>query len=783
MKNKKISVFKDLFKSTDVPFDLTLEDIVLRIKNGTSKEKIELIRKGNKEVKKKLPSIIFSGEFSERNRKGLKKHSGLMVLDFDKYPNTKTLNEHLELLKSNKHFVLLFISPSGNGIKGVARVPDTLDEITHPQYFKAFQKQFKYDYFDISNSNVDRVCFESYDPNIYVNYEAILFEAKVVDEGFAFAAKPPTIRLDSDDKVISRIMKFDWQKSFVDGQMNNYVFDVAGAFCEYGVAQSIAESWIMTNIVNGNCKDEKSKQNSIKSAYTTRDANSKYFEDYDKVERVKFDLKNGKDYVLKTHKISEDTYEVLKEEKELPQFWFVDKKGGVKINAYKYKLFLEGKGFKKYFPKGSLKPNWVCVTSNIVRETSIELIKDFVLNYLLKKEEIDVWKLCVNYNLLFTESYLLMLESKDLPMLRDEKNKSFIVYENGILEVKKDSKKLVGFMDVEGFVWESQILKRNYVEHKNFKNDYQTFISNISNKSPKALECVLGYLISTYKNKMNNKAIILNDEVISDNPEGGTGKSLLVQGLRRIRKTSILDGKSFDDKKGFPYQTVSLDSQILVWDDVVKGFNFESKFSLVTEGLTIERKNKDAIRLTVEDSPKIVISTNYVIKGDGNSHDRRRHEIEIAQYYGKDLTPFDEFGKQLFDDWSAEEFQKFDSYMVYCLQQYLQFGLITHEAKNLKQRKIIAQTSKDFLDWIEDENLILNQRTIKSDFFQKFTNDNQDYNNKIFKRNTLNRWVQKYGDYKGYEFDQNSSNGVKWFSLSVKENTVVKELELEDIPF
>ena len=126
-------------------------------------------------------------------------------------------------------------------------------------------------------------------------------------------------------------------------------------------------------------------------------------------------------------------------------------------------------------------------------------------------------------------------------------------------------------------------------------------------------------------------------------------KDYLCKVLKQIRKTSILDGKAFDDKKGFPYQTVSLDSQILVWDDVKKGFNFESKFSLVTEGLTIERKNKDAVKLPVEDSPKIVISTNYVIQGDGNSHDRRKHEIEIAQYYGKNLTPFEEFGRQLFE--------------------------------------------------------------------------------------------------------------------------------------
>ena len=122
------------------------------------------------------------------------------------------------------------------------------------------------------------------------------------------------------------------------------------------------------------------------------------------------------------------------------------------------------------------------------------------------------------------------------------------------------------------------------------------------------------------RNKMNNKAIILNDEVISDNPEGGTGKGLFIQGIKQLKKTSILDGKAFDDKKSFPYQTVSQDCTVLVFDDVKQNFNFESKFSLVTEGLTLERKNKDAIKLSVEESPKLVISTNYAIKGAGNSN-------------------------------------------------------------------------------------------------------------------------------------------------------------------
>ena len=50
------------------------------------------------------------------------------------------------------------------------------------------------------------------------------------------------------------------------------------------------------------------------------------------------------------------------------------------------KLFLEGNGFKKYYPKGVKKPTWVFIKGNVVTETSVELIKDYVLNYLLEKK-------------------------------------------------------------------------------------------------------------------------------------------------------------------------------------------------------------------------------------------------------------------------------------------------------------------------------------------------------------------------------------------------------------
>lgn len=778
MYNPKVSVFKDLFKSTDVPYIVHIEKVINRIKLGKSKSLIDQIRNGNKDLKKKLPSILFSGEFSERNAKGLKHHSGLMVFDFDKYPSTKAMLKHLELLKQNKHFICLFISPSGNGVKGVAKVSNYLTKETHPKVFKAFNTKFKYDYIDTSGSDINRVCFESYDPNIYVNYDAEMFDCDLQDEGFTFHEKVPLLPIDNEDVIITKIMEWNWKKDFREGERNEFIFDLAGAFCEYGISQTTAEGYILNNIVIGEFS-ERETLTTIRSAYKKRAFDTKYFEDYGKINRVKSDLKQGKKEVVKKHKIDEDVFDKIKEEKEHDDFWYYTKKKEIKIDALKYKWFLERNGFKKYFPNNTQKPTWVFIQSNKVKETSVEKIKDFVLNYLLDRNEYDVWKRCVNYANLFAENYLLMLDSIELIMLKDLKHKSFLAFTNGILEITKDNAKLVDYIDVDGYVWDSQIIQRDFLKVDDDSNDYKTFISNISSQEPLAIECVLGYLLSTYKNKMNNKAIILNDEVISEDPEGGTGKGVFVQGIKQIRRIAILDGKTFDDKKSFPYQTVSPESQVIVFDDVKKNFSMESKFSLVTEGITLERKGKDAIKLSVEESPKMVISTNYAIKGTGNSHDRRRHEIEISQYYGKHKTPYDEFGNQLFDDWNKDEFLRFDNYMVYCLQVYLSNGLVHQNAKNLKMRKFIIETALEFYEWIKDEeNCKRNGRVEKRSAFELFTNEYPDYK-KYLTRKKFNIWIQKYCNFIGAEYLDGNSNGVRYFEIITKDELkdVLEEVE------
>ena len=183
----QVTLFKDLKKSKDVPHYYNIEKIVERIKNGTSKELIQQIKaekdkdKQN-ELKALLPCILFAGQFLERRDSALIKHSGLCVLDFDKITEDKFEDIYLKL-KTNPHVILLFKSPRGLGLKAVIRIPEC-DKKTHPRYFKGFQFKYQYEFFDESNSNISRVCYESYDPDIYYNPDAVIFTDIAPDSGF-----------------------------------------------------------------------------------------------------------------------------------------------------------------------------------------------------------------------------------------------------------------------------------------------------------------------------------------------------------------------------------------------------------------------------------------------------------------------------------------------------------------------------------------------------------------------------------------------------------------------
>lgn len=792
----EISIFKNLFNSKETPFTLQFTDVYLRIKKGYPDliEKINFIRNSEdkeliKSKKESLLAIMFNGVFSDRSDNGLVNHSGCMVLDFDKYPDIETMNLERERLKSDKHTLMVFTSPSGNGLKLIVRIPKS-DKFEHKRRFNAFKNYINSEYFDNLNCNVSRVCFESYDLDVYLNQFSDVFESIEEERGYEYIEKTPVCILRDEQKIIDKIMKFDFGGTFSEGNRNNYILKVALCFSDYGISQSIAEGYILNNIVIGDF-DESECKRTIKSAYRKSNFDSKYFDDFEKIKKVENKIKSGisSAEIKKSLNVNDEFINEIKSDliESEDIFWniSVDKNGveRITIEPFSYSCFLTKNGFNKYYPESSESPVFVRVIENKVKLSSVSQIKDFVLNYLLKKGELSVWNYCSKSPYLFQESHLNMIDSIELKMLQDERYLAYIPFQNGVVRVSKNNIDLVHYLDVNGYIWENQIINRKFNKVDDFKNDFQDFVSKVSDNDTnriKSLESTMGYLIHAFKDKTDQKAIIFNDQEIDDNPNGGSGKSLMITAFSKFRNTVKIDGKAFDPKKSdFVYQRVNLDTQILCFDDVKRNFDFEQLFSLITEGITVNRKNKEEIFIPFERSPKIVISTNYVINGAGSSHDRRRHEIEFYQYFNSKRSPLSEYGRLLFDSWESLDWEKFDNYMINNLQQFLKNGLSKTISINADEKRFIQSTNKDFYDWVNDGNLSENTRIYNSQILMAFINDNRNY--KDLNSRNFNKWVSVYCDFKGFELVKGKDHNGRYFEII--NNKAVKEENNEEDDF
>ena len=178
MATKNVTIFKNI-KETSTPFHREVGVVLERIKEGSSKELVKNIRQekdksSRNELKKMLPAICFSGVFSKRNDNSINEHSGIICLDFDGYPNKKELLADKERLTKDKFVYSVFISPSGNGLKALIKIPQDIDN--HVNYFNSLDNHFNSEYFDKTCKNISRVCYESYDPLIYINENSSIWD-------------------------------------------------------------------------------------------------------------------------------------------------------------------------------------------------------------------------------------------------------------------------------------------------------------------------------------------------------------------------------------------------------------------------------------------------------------------------------------------------------------------------------------------------------------------------------------------------------------------------------
>ena len=760
-----VTIFQNI-QDTTTPFFRPIEVILDRIKDGKSKEVIEKVRgykdkSKRNETKKYLPAICFSGEFNTRKDTSIVSHSGIICLDFDDFPSEKILRQTRKKLEKDKYTFSLFLSPSGNGLKVLVKIPREVDN--HKMYFLALEGYYKSSYFDRTCKNISRVCYESYDPDIYINEKSKLWNKISEDNYQHISVKDTTIgktiKIDDQDEIVRRLMLW-WTAKYgvIEGERNNNVFILAAAFNEFGVDKSLA-SYVMKQFQMSDFPVQEINA-TIDSAYrSVQNFNTKFFEDKGRVDSVRDKLRSGiskkeiRSQLIELGVEDDVADAVIKKKEEETnslKFWSKNERGVVTIIHFMLKAFLQDRGYYRYYPAGGSNFIFIKINSNRVDNATEDVIKDEVLSYLEKMEDLSIYNHFADKTRYFKEDFLSMLDSQNVPFLKDTKDMSYIYYKNCAVKVTSKDVEAIEYENLGGFVWNDQIIKRDFDFCTADECDYKKFINNISSNDEGRIDSMrstIGFLLHGYKNKGFCPAVIINDEVISDNPEGGTGKGLFVQGITELKKNIVINGKEFSFEKSFAYQLVSADTQVLTFDDVRKNFPFENLFSVITEGITLEKKNKDAIKIPYEESPKVVITTNYAIKGKGNSFERRKWELELTRHYHAGYTPYDEFGRLLFDEWDESEWCKFDNYMINNLQFYLQKGFVQSEFKNLNTRKFIAETSHEFYEWsTEPGNIETNLRIYKADIYNLFIMEYPDYTRKL-SRKLFGKWVKSYALY------------------------------------
>jgi len=261
-----ITAFKNIWSKE--PHYISVELALNRIKNGNSKKLVEEIRntldkEKAAELKKNLPCICFSGKFgSDRKDEQIITHSKYLVLDFD---NVYELRDKQTEIISNPFVYACWVSPSGNGLKALIKIADGKK---HREHFEALEEIFPE--IDKSGKNTSRVCYESYDTDIYINLNAEVFKKiKKIEKIITFE------RTTDDHKIFKNLLTWLTNKSeaFVTGERNNFIFKLACACCRYGIPEQTANGLIHNEFVSNSEFTNREADSAISSAYRVNSKN------------------------------------------------------------------------------------------------------------------------------------------------------------------------------------------------------------------------------------------------------------------------------------------------------------------------------------------------------------------------------------------------------------------------------------------------------------------------------------------------------------------------------
>jgi len=714
--------------------DVTLENVFRGIKENETYKEItqeyrEILQKDWEDSEKRkmkassFDYVTFSGTFSYVSSKNLQRHSGLICIDIDKLHGKEDVEEiRTTLLRDSViDTVMLFVSPSGLGIKWVVPI-NVVTPSEHLEYFKALNSYIYSKYairIDESCKDVSRACFLCHDPDVIYNSKFNALTREFINDW-----KPPENKINTKSSKVEISGDAPWEDfdRSVDAKdillQHGYTFfksDEVGdkllrpgkdSSSEYSV--NIYRDTGLCYVFSDSCRGlESGKTYSPAGLYCA--------------------LNHGGDWKACAKDMRKQGYGSQK--KVTPQidlsvlpadmipFWEVDPEdGNCSISSLKYVTYLKERlnianvdHWGEYILVEHENKIFDRIDNQTLRQKVLGDLEENVAPY-----DGAQFELVFNAYVSFLKAYSKVIDTivpKIKPeMLEETKDKAYLYFKNGYLEITKDVKTFHSYNDLDTYIWKDQIIDRNYTPYEGDLNvfAFKDFCYKVSGGKVErydALRSAFGYLLHSYKDPSNPRAVIMTDEYLGEDlnkSQGGTGKSIACQAVSKMKKTQFIMGKHFDPKNNFAFSSIRPGDKIAFIDDVKSDLNFEDMFNAISLDLAVERKYVNTRTIPYEESPKFLMSTNFPLRGQGNSHDRRQQIIEFAPYFGAEKTVFQEYGHRFYGEWDDESWVKFDAFMVDCIQYYLREGM-KEVIINYKTKKLINEVGAEFVEWADSE--------------------------------------------------------------------------------
>lgn len=708
-------------------------DVLNDIKNGTYKDVVRNVRSvlnhSDKKIYQKakagLPAITFSGEFaptiiekgknqgktSHRSDAGLIEFSGIILYDLDNLTKAD-LSLYSDKLRADPYVFAFFVSPSGAGLKVLFRTSEP-----HATAWPAVNEYLANQYqlpIDPSGKDISRLCFVSYDPDLHLKQGSILIDGAFVNTCSPKSTEPPKPKNQAQEAPKNYLAKCHQivQRTCqpIEGSRNRYAGQFAQQANRYGIPMNEAFDEL-ANTLPDYPKDELAK--TIEHHYNAEAAEAgKYLTNTESKARPK-----------------KPTGTNITEVDESVLFWYSFKKKGEDNEGYALSYdntinFLQNNGFFKYRLAGGFYQFIKLEKGGSVIDTVTELTaKEFILDYLKSSNDNEfrqVRELFRRSKSICATANLEGLDYHSVNLRRDTKDVANLYFPNCYLEIKAESITVKNYSSLSGTIWKKHVIDFDFVQQDWQGCDAATFLQRAitGEKDPEKLDATqtrklqslhttIGYLLHGYKDPTLTKAVVAVDQVLrrGKENEGRTGKSLLCKMIDKVINTVTLDGRNFSLDKPFALQKIEPDTRLVNLNDAKKNMDFTRFFGMITEDLDYEKKNMNVLTMSYHDSPKWYISMNNSLQGDGSSVRDRQHIIEFTNYYSDKLKPIHEFKREFFDGWDTLEWQRFYSFMAYCLQLFLLESLLPFPLENYDINKLIDGAGEDFVDFMDEQVL------------------------------------------------------------------------------